>query len=73
MLNGAGWVEQAVAARVRAAWIKFRELGGILCTRDGNFREGEEVWLKWYRILCAKCAEVEGERQLMSFPFEMSS
>ena len=24
-------VEQAVAARVRAAWMKFRELSGILC------------------------------------------
>ena len=30
MLNDGG-VEQAVAARVRAAWMKFRELGGILC------------------------------------------
>ena len=32
MLNDAGGVEQAVAAKVRAAWIKFRKLGGILCT-----------------------------------------
>ena len=32
ILNGTGWVEQAVAARVRAAWMKLRELGGILCT-----------------------------------------
>ena len=32
MLNDTGGVEQAVAARVRAAWIKFRELRGILCT-----------------------------------------
>ena len=32
MLNDTGGVEQAVAARVRAAWMKFRELGGILCT-----------------------------------------
>ena len=31
MLNDTGGVEQVVAARVRAAWIKFRELGGILC------------------------------------------
>ena len=31
MLNDAGGVEQAVAAEVRAAWMKFRELGGILC------------------------------------------
>ena len=31
MLNDTGGVELAVAARVRAAWMKFRELGGILC------------------------------------------
>ena len=36
MLNDAGGVEQAVAARVRAAWMKFRELGGILCTRGAS-------------------------------------
>ena len=33
MLNDTGEVEQAVATRVRAAWMKFRELGGILLTR----------------------------------------
>ena len=32
MLKDTGGVEQAVATRVRAAWMKFRELGGILCT-----------------------------------------
>ena len=32
MLNDTGEVEQAEVARVRAAWMKFRELGGILCT-----------------------------------------
>ena len=32
MLNDTNEVEQAVAARMRAAWMKFRELGGILCT-----------------------------------------
>ena len=31
-------MEQAVADRVRAAWIKFRELGGILCTRGASLR-----------------------------------
>ena len=31
MLNNTGGLEQAVAAKVRAAWMKFRELGGILC------------------------------------------
>ena len=29
---------QAVAARVRAAWMKFRELDGILCTRGVSLR-----------------------------------
>ena len=32
MLNDTGRVEQAVAARVRAVWMKLKELGGILCT-----------------------------------------
>ena len=32
ILNDTGGVEQAVAARVRATWMKFREFGGILCT-----------------------------------------
>ena len=31
ILNDTGGVEQAAAARVRAAWMKFRELGEILC------------------------------------------
>ena len=31
VLNDTGGVAQAVAARMRAAWVKFRELGGILC------------------------------------------
>ena len=31
MLSDTGGVEQAVTARVRAAWIKFRELGKVLC------------------------------------------
>ena len=38
MLNDTGGVEQAVAARVRAAWMKFRELGGILCMRGASMR-----------------------------------
>ena len=29
-------MEQAVAVRVRAAWMKFRELGGILCLRGAS-------------------------------------
>ena len=38
MLNETGGVEQAVATRVRAVWMKFRELGGILCTRGASLR-----------------------------------
>ena len=38
MLNDTGGVEQAVAARVRAAWMKFRELGGMLCKRGASLR-----------------------------------
>ena len=33
MLNDIGGVEQAVAARVRTTWMKFRELGGIFYTQ----------------------------------------
>ena len=33
VLNDTGGVKQAVATRMRAVWMKFRELGGILCTR----------------------------------------
>ena len=38
MLNDTGGVEQAVATRVRAAWMKFREHGGILCTQGASLR-----------------------------------
>ena len=38
MLNDTGWVEQTVAAMVRATWMKFRELGGILCIRGASLR-----------------------------------
>ena len=38
MLNDTDGVEQAVAARVKAAWMKFRELGGILCLRGASLR-----------------------------------
>ena len=31
MLNDTGGMEQAVVTRVKAAWMKFRGLGGILC------------------------------------------
>ena len=38
ILNDTGGVERAVAASVRTAWMKFRELGGILCTRGTSLR-----------------------------------
>ena len=38
MLNDTDGVEQAVVARVRAAWIKFRDLGGILYTQGASLR-----------------------------------
>ena len=38
MLNDTGGVEQVVAARVGAARMKFRELGGILCTREASLK-----------------------------------
>ena len=38
MLNDTGGVEQAVATMMRAVWMKFRELGGILCTRGAYLR-----------------------------------
>ena len=44
MLNDAGGVEQAVAARVRAVWMKFRELGGILCMRGASLRMKDVVY-----------------------------
>ena len=40
MLNDTGGVEQAVSARVRAAWMKFREFGGMLSMQRG-FSEDE--------------------------------
>ena len=38
MLNDTGWVEQAVAARVKAACMKLREFGGIWCTQGASLR-----------------------------------
>ena len=43
MLNDTGGVEQAVAATVKAAWTKFRELGGILCMQGASEDEGCSV------------------------------
>ena len=33
MLNDTGWAEQAVAARVRVAWMKFRAWWNVMYTR----------------------------------------
>ena len=38
MLNDTGGVGQAVVARVRAAWMKFRQLSGILCMRGASLK-----------------------------------
>ena len=38
MLNDIGGVEQAVAGRVKEAWMKFRELGEILCMQGASLR-----------------------------------
>ena len=37
-MNDTGELEQAVATRARAAWMKFRELGGIFCTQGVSLR-----------------------------------
>ena len=47
MLNDTGGVEQAVAVRARAAWMKFKELGGILYTRG--------VSLRMKGVVCKAC------------------
>ena len=44
MLNDTSGVEQVVAARVRAAWMKFRELGEILCARGASLRMKDVVY-----------------------------
>ena len=44
MLNDTDGVEQAVATMVRAALMKFRELGGILYTRGAFLRMKDVVY-----------------------------
>ena len=41
------------------------------CT--GDVQECEEVWREWHRVVCAKCVEVDGDRQLMSFALKILS
>ena len=57
MLNDTGGVKQAVAARVRAAWMKFRELGGIFCTRGASLRSKDVVYKACVRSVLTYGAE----------------
>ena len=57
MLNDTGGVEQAVAARVWAAWMKFRELGEILCTRGASLRMKGVVYKACVRSILTYGAE----------------
>ena len=57
MLNDTGGVEQAVATRVRTAWMKFRELGGILCMRGASLRMKGVVYKACVRIVLTYRAE----------------
>ena len=57
MLNDTGGVEQAVAARVRAAWIKFREFGGILCKQGASLRMKGVVYKACVRSVLTYGAE----------------
>ena len=56
MLNDAGGVEQATT-RVRAAWMKFRELGGIMCTRGASLRMKSFVYKAWVHSVLTYGAE----------------
>ena len=49
-------MEQAVA-RVRAAWMKFRELGGILCTQEVSLRMKGVVYKAYVRSVLTYGAE----------------
>ena len=57
MANDTGRVEQAVAARVRAAWMKFGELGGILCTRGASLKMKDVVYKACVRSVLMYGAE----------------
>ena len=37
----------------------------------GDVQECEEVWQEWHRAMCAKCVELEEEKQVMSFTSKM--
>ena len=55
-LNDTGGVEQAVAYRVMAAWIKFRDLGAILCI------QGAYLWIKG--VVCRACLQLTNVRHI---------
>ena len=57
MLNDAGGVEQAIAARLRAVWMKFRELGGILCMQGASLRMKGVVYKACVRSVLTYGAE----------------
>ena len=57
MLNDTGGVEQAVAARVSPAWMKFRELHGILCMRGVSLRMKGVVYKACVRM-CSQRVDV---------------
>ena len=57
MLTDAGGVEQTVATRLRAAWMKFKELGGILCTRGTCLRMKGVVYKACVRRMLTYGAE----------------
>ena len=48
---------QVVAAWVRAAWMKFRELGGILCMRGASLRMKGVVYKACIRSMLTYGAE----------------
>ena len=37
----------------------------------GDVQECEEVWQECHKVLCAKCVELEEEKQLKSFTSKM--
>ena len=54
MLNDTGRLKQAVAARVRAVWMKFKELDEILCMRGASLK------MKGVQGTCSQCVDIRG-------------
>ena len=57
MLNDTGGVEQTAATKVRAAWMKFRELSGILCTQGASLTMKGVVYKAFVRSVLTYGAE----------------